>query len=126
LGRGRGRLDQVELMTASGLETLQLSLRSGIGTLQAALGLPQAIEEADLVGVVLENVDFAYFQARQFPLRDGHLLQIELFGTGAGLPFGFQIVAQLMEFLAILGRQDDGAGAQAVTEGFQVCGHMFF
>jgi hypothetical protein len=124
LGRG---LDGAT--AASGLQALQLALPAGIGALQAALRAPQTVEERDLVcgaQVLAEDIDLAYFEARQFPLRDGHLLQIELLGPGAGLPFGFQIVTKAMEFLAVLGGQDDGAGAKAVTERVHDGCHMFF
>jgi hypothetical protein len=40
-----------------------------------------------------------------------------VFGPGLGEPFGFQVVAKLIEFVAILARQQDGAGAETVTEG---------
>jgi len=84
--------------------------------------LPEPIEEGDLslgAGGFPEDIRLADFHAGQFPLRDRHLFQIELFGPGVGLPFGFQIVAKLMEFLAVFAGQDDGAGAKAVTEGVQ-------
>ena len=104
------------------MQTLQFPLRSGIGALQAALTLPEPVEEGDLscgAGGLPEDIRLAHFHARQFPLRDRHLLQIELFGPGVRLPFGFQIVAKLMEFVAVLAGQHDGAGAKAVTEGVQ-------
>ncbi len=59
----------------------------------------------------LEDVRFAHFHARQFPLGDGHLLHVELFGAGVGLPFELQIAAKLIEFPAVFAGQDDGSGA---------------
>jgi hypothetical protein len=102
------------------LQALEVALRSGIGALEAALGLPEAVEHGELglgLGFVGEDIDLAYFHAVQFPLRDGHLLDVELLGPGLGVPFGFQIVAKLMEFLGILAREHNGAGAKAVLEG---------
>jgi hypothetical protein len=102
------------------LETLQLALGSGIGALQAALGLPETVEQGELVlGIVgiFEEIYLTYFHANQFPLRDCHLLDVELFGPGLGMPFDFEVVAELSEFLAVFARQHDGAGAKSVTEG---------
>jgi len=104
------------------LHTLQLPLRSGIGALEAALTLPEPIEEGNLSSGAIgfaEDIRLTHFHARQFPLRDRHLLEIELFGPGLGLPFGFEIVAKAMEFLTVFAGQDDGAGAKAVTEGVE-------
>jgi hypothetical protein len=101
------------------LKTLQLALRSDVRALQAVLGLPEAVKHGDLsLGVGLfENVHFDHFHPGQFPLRDCHLFHIELFGPGLGMPFDFQVVAEVIEFLAIFTRQHDGAGAKSVTEG---------
>ena len=98
------------------MKTLQFTLRSGIGALQAALRLPQPVEEGKL-GFggegLLEDTCFAYFYARQFPLRDRHLLQIKLRRPRLRFPFVFQIVTELIEFLVIFAGQDDLFGGQA-------------
>jgi hypothetical protein len=101
------------------LKSLQVALRSGIGALETALGLPKAVEPGELrFGVViLEDIYLNDFHSGQFPLRDRHLLDIELFGPGLGMPFEFQIVAKVVEFGGIFARQHDGAGAESVTEG---------
>ena len=84
------------------------------------MSLPETVEQRDLVlGAVgiLENINFAHFQADQFPLGNRHLFYVELLSPGLGLPFDFQIVAKLIEFLTIFARQHDGAGAKAMSEG---------
>jgi hypothetical protein len=45
------------------------------------------------------------------------LFDVKLLGPGLGMPFDFQIVAKLSEFLGVFARQHDGAGAKSVTEG---------
>src|SRR5579864_4801172 len=118
-GRGRRFFGLWAGLGARGLQALQFVLRSGKGTLQAALGLPEAVQRGELIaGVgVFEDVDLNYFHADQLPLGDGHLFDIELLGPGLGAPFGFQIVAKSMEFVGIFARQHDGAGAKSMTEG---------
>ena len=71
---------------------------------------------------MLEDAFLGDFDARQFPLRDRHLLDVELFGSGLRLPFGFELIAKLMEVLGFLARQHDGAGAKSVTEGVELAG----
>ena len=120
LRRWNWLLGLLDGLAAGVLQTLQLALRSGVGALEAALGLPEPVEHGELgcgLRHVREDGCFPYFHAAQFPLRDRHLLDIELFGPGLGIPFGFEIVAKLIEFLAIFARQHDGAGAKSVTEG---------
>jgi hypothetical protein len=103
-----------------GLETLELALSSGVGALQPALRLPETVEETEVLGGWLSKEGyFAGFHARQFPLGDGHSLEIEAFGPGLWLPFGFQIAVKLMQILGVFARQDDGAGAKAMTQGVQ-------
>jgi hypothetical protein len=90
-----------------------------IGALQTALRLPEPVEKGELGfggGGLLEDTCLSQLHARQFPLRDRHLLQIELGGSRFGAPFAFQIVAELVEFLAAFAGEDDGAGAEAVPE----------
>jgi len=41
----------------------------------------------------------AHFNAREFPLRDRHLLEQELFGTVLRLPVGFQVGTELVILL---------------------------
>ncbi len=87
-----------------GLETLEFSLGFGEGALQAALALGETVEQNGLVrrgGVSIESIRLGGFHANQFPLRDGHLPQVELFRVGLWPPFGFQGVAKLGELLAI-------------------------
>ena len=119
----------VELTRPIGLKTLELTLRSGIGAFQTALRLPQPVEEGKL-GFggegLLEDTGFGHFHARQFPLRDCHLLQIELCRPRLRLPFAFQIVAELVEFLAVFAGQDNGASAKAVPEGVHADGSLTF
>ena len=69
---------------------------------------------------MVEDAFLGYFDLRQFPLRDGHLLEVEMFGSGLRLPFGLEVIAELMEILGFLGRQHDGAGAKSVTEGVEL------
>src|SRR5438045_7003926 len=119
-GRGRLRRLGVVGLAPRVLKALKLALGSGIGTLKATLGLPETVEQGELIlGAIgiFEEIYLAYFHAGQFPLRDRHLFDIELFGPGLGMPFDFEIVAKLSEFLAVLARQHDGAGAKSVTEG---------
>jgi hypothetical protein len=101
------------------LKTLQLTMRSGIGALQAVLRLPEPVEKGELGfggGGFLEDTCLSYLHARQFPLRDRHLLQIELGGPRFGPPFAFEIVAEKVKFLAAFAGEDDGSGAKAVPE----------
>ncbi len=69
---------------------------------------------------MFEDAFLSNFDARQFPLRDRHLLDVELFGSGLRLPLGFEVIAELVEVLRFLGRQHDGAGAKSVTEGVEL------
>jgi hypothetical protein len=106
------------------LETLQVVLGSGVGTLQAELALHQALEQGDLARLagsfVEKGIVLYYLHAVEFPLRDRHLLDVELFGGGARAPFELEGVAKLVEVAAVLALQYDGAGAQAVPDGLQV------
>jgi hypothetical protein len=77
------------------LQALQVALGAGVGALQAALGLPETVEHGELdlgSGIGGEDTELAAFHAVQFPLGDGHLFDIELLGSGLGVPFGFQVV----------------------------------
>ena len=94
-------------------------MRSGVGALQAALRLPEPVEERKLGlggGGFLEDACLTHFHARQFPLRDRHLHQIEPCGPRSGLSFALQIVAESIEFLAVFAGQDDGTGPKAMAE----------
>src|SRR5438045_5868534 len=119
-GRGRLRRLGVVGLAPRVLKALKLALGSGIGTLKATLGLPETVEQGELIlGAIgiFEEIYLAYFHAGQFPLRDRHLFDIELFGPRLGMPFDFEIVAKLSERLTVFARQHDGAGAKSVTEG---------
>ena len=86
------------------MKALELTLRSGIGAFEAALRLPKPIEEGKLFfggEALLEDTCLGHFHARQFPLRDRHLLQIKLRRPRFRLPFVFQIVTELIEFLVV-------------------------
>jgi len=107
------------------LNALEFALGAGKRTLHAALRLPETVEEGDLAlsaSDFVVDIGLAYFHASQFPLRDGHLLQVEEFGPGEGLPFGLEIVTKTVEFLAIFAGKDNGARTHAVTEGVQANG----
>ena len=98
-------------------------MRSRERALQARLRLPEPVQQGDLVfsaELLCQETYFAYFHAPQFPLRDRHLLDVELFGSGLRQPFGLEVIAELMEILGFLGRQHDGAGAKSVTEGVEL------
>ena len=101
------------------MQPLQLTLGTGIGALEAALRLPKPVEKRylDFGGAFLQgDAFFCQLDTGQLPLRDGHLLEVELLSPRLGLPFGFQIVAKLLKFLEVFAGQHDGAGAEAVTE----------
>ena len=55
---------------------------------------------------------FGSLDAGEFPLRDRHLLEVEVLGSGLGLPLGFEVVAELVEVVGIFTGEDDGAGAK--------------
>jgi hypothetical protein len=91
LGRGP-RLLGLDHAAARILQTLEITLGSGVGTLQTVLALPEFIDEGDLAlrgEFLVEEALLGYFDARQFPLRDRHLLDVELLGPRLWLPFGF-------------------------------------
>ena len=110
------------LVVSEGLNAFQFAMRLGIGSLHAGLGLPEPVEEGELgfgaSGFAI-YVCLAHFHASQFPLGDGHLLEVQQFGSGGGLPLGLEFVAKPEEFLTVFAGEDDGAGAQAMTEGVQ-------
>jgi hypothetical protein len=54
------------------------------------------------------------------------LLNVELFGPRLRLPFGFEVVAKLVELIAILTGKDHGSGAKAVAEGVHADGRLSF
>jgi hypothetical protein len=89
---------------------LEFALRSGMRALHLVLG----------GGGLPKDVYLADFHARQFPMGDRHLFHVELLGPGLGMPFGLQIVAELMKLLAVFAGQNDAAGAKAVTN----CGRI--
>src|SRR5215831_15942832 len=94
-------------------------LRPGIPTLQTDLGLPEPVEKRDLDfdrSGFAEQICFTQFHTRQFPLRDGHLLQIELFRPGPWAPFSLQIPAKMLKFLVIFARQNNSAGTEPMAE----------
>jgi hypothetical protein len=39
-----------------------------------------------------------------------------------GLPFGFEVIAKLVEFFRVFVREDNGGGAKAVTESVHFAG----
>ena len=47
----------------------------------------------------------------EFPLRDRHLLDVEVLGSRLGAPFGFEVVAELVEGVGIFTGQDYSPGA---------------
>ena len=107
---------------AGGLDSFEFTLGAGIGSLHAALRAPKTVEKGNLdfgARDFVVDIDLADFHASQFPLRNGHLLKVKEFGSGTGLPFAFENVAEALKFLAVFTRKDDGAGAQAMTEGIQ-------
>src|SRR5947209_8146730 len=78
------------------LEPLEFPLCPGKRTFHAGLRLPKPVQEWDLVlgaELLYQKTCLAYFHAPQFPLRNSHLLDIELFGPSLRLPFGVEIVA---------------------------------
>jgi len=96
------------------LQTLKLTLRLGIGALQAALRLPEPLEQRDLDfggGFLRYDAFFGQLDTSEFPLRDGHLLDVELLGPGFWVAFGFEVVAELVEVVGVFAGQHDGAGA---------------
>ena len=110
------------LEAAGRLDSFQFALCAGKGALHAALCLPDAVEQRDLDFGACNfpiDVSFAHFHTSEFPLADGHLFEVEEFRAGTGLPFLFEKVTEAIEFLAVLAGKDDGAGAEAVTEGVQ-------
>ena len=117
---GSGLLWLLDRAGSCGLESLEFMLGLGEGTLQAALILPDAVEERELEGsgdVLFEEAGFGDFPAGEFPLRDGHLLDVDLLGLGLRLPFGLEIIAETLEIFLALAGEDDGTGAKAVTKG---------
>ena len=66
-----------------------------------------------------EDAPLADLQAREFPLRHGHLLEPELLGPALRLPLGFQVSAELLVLLGVLAGKQDATGAQAVAERVQ-------
>src|SRR5438874_13804178 len=86
-------------------ESLEFPLRSGKGALQPGLRLPKPVQEWDLVlgaELLYQETCLAYFHAPQFPLGNSHLLDIELLGPGLRLPFGFQVIAELLKCFRLL------------------------
>src|SRR5258708_7418532 len=79
LGRRDRLLRRLDWLAGS-LQTLQLPLRSGIRSLQPALGLPEPVEHGELIfgGLgILEDIYLDHLHAGQFPLRYSHLFHIE-------------------------------------------------
>ena len=111
------------------LKALQFVLRSGVGSLHAALRLPETVEEADARvrdDGFLAEIRLACFHAIEFPLRDRHLLQIELLTPRLRLPFDLQVAAKLVKFIEVLAGQDDASGAKAVMKGVHADGRFSF
>jgi len=44
------------------------------------------------------------------PLGCGHLFEVQPFGPGLGLPLGFEIGPELLVFLGVFGREQEGHG----------------
>jgi hypothetical protein len=108
-------------------QALQFVLGAGEGALEAALGLPKTVEEGDLdAGAGVFAVDFGLreFHASEFPLGDSHLLDIEKLGAGAGLPLGFEVVAELVEVLTGFAGEDEFSGPEAVAKGVHGAGGL--
>ena len=104
------------------LQMFEFALGPGERPLEAALRLPHAIKKRhlDLRGSgAAEDICFAGFHADQFPLRDGHLLDVELFGSGLRPPLDFEIAAEFLKAEVILAGQDDGAGAEPIAKRVQ-------
>ena len=111
------------------LEAFQFALGAREGALKALLGLPDAIEQENLLaralGLVIE-IGFCHFDADQFPLGDGHLLNVIAFGGGVGLPLGFEFAGELLEIIGVFSLEDDSTGAEAVADGIRTDGGLSF
>ncbi len=146
--RLRGRLG---LAPAGGLEALELAKGAEEGALQAALeggdalqGLRAAAvlegpahdlghghflalgagEPVEIIAGGVEQVALGQFAAGQFPLGDDHLLDQGQLDLAFGLEVGGEVIAELLEFLGVFVRQDDGAGAEPVGEGVEADGGL--
>jgi hypothetical protein len=104
-------------------------VRFGETTLQAALGFPQAIESGELlvgVGGLAIEVVLGHSGSAQFPISGGHLLEINLLGTGAGLPLGLEVVTKAVVIAQLLPGEECGGGAKAVAEGIEADSGLAF
>ena len=102
------------------LEAFQFALSAGEGALKALLRLPNGVEQEDMVARILGlvvKIGFGHLNAHQFPLGNGHLLDIIAFGGGVGLPLEFEIAGELVELGGVFSFEDDFAGAETVADG---------
>jgi hypothetical protein len=97
------------------LHALEVALGAIEASLKALLDLEGLIDEA--VGHVVEAEEgFAAVGAGEFPIIYGHAFDLDELGWGLGLPFGFQILEEAVEFRGVLVREDEDFGAQPVAE----------
>jgi hypothetical protein len=67
---------------------------------------------------------FLVFGADQFPLSGDHAFQTDALGGGLGLPLGFEVVTELVEFLLGFPGEDELTGTEAMLKGVQADGGL--
>ncbi len=113
----RAVLGRAEFLRAA--EIAKLAQGFGEGTLEAAALDRKPVQQSQLpLSTHTLHIDraLANFQASQFPVSYGHLLDKDPFGWGAGLPLGFERGAKLLVVGLILAGDEETAGAQAMLE----------
>jgi hypothetical protein len=100
---------------AIGLHALQGTLGAIKGAFKALLESKALIDEA-IRHVVEAEEGFAAVGAGEFPIIYGHSFDLDELGGGLGLPFGFEILKEVIEERRVLVGKDQDLGAQPVAE----------
>jgi hypothetical protein len=105
------------------LQALQVAHGPAEGALEAGALYRKPVKQSHLpfsLNVLPEDAALADLEAGQLPLRHGHLFDEELLGAVVGLPVGFEIGAERVEFLNVFAGEQEAASPQALAENVEL------
>ena len=111
------------------LQLLQFPHPTGEGALQAGALRGDAVQQLKLCAEMQAGLPYTGFAcgcARKQSLGHGHLFQVIPFGVSLRLPFGFEIVPELLIVGGVLVVEHEAACAQTPGEGVETHGGLAF
>ena len=108
------------------MEFLEFAESALEGAFEAALEQQDAIELLDsgIIGGEVLKPGFVPFGTDEFPAIDSHVFQAHALGRGLGLPFGFEVLAELVELLVGFMRENDLTGTEPMFESVEADGGL--